>query len=219
MTMRYFTFTLVPLGDADFHPVIAAAKDHPDINLEQIPYINLLSDDTGVALIGGHGDPDAAAALLADHPDALEWELIPGDPGYYAYVHFDASGPSRDLLGLVDDYRLVLDLPIHFTGTGDLRVTVVGSDDNIQEALANVPDTIDAEATEMGTFQPDDDRAIARLTERQREVLEAAVELGYYEVPREATYEDIAEVCDCTVGTVGEHLNRIEAAIIGETVY
>jgi len=216
--MRYFTFTLVPLDDRDFHPVVAAVKAEPSITLEQIAYINLLEDKTGVSLIGGYGDQDATAEILAAHPSALEWELIPGDPGHYTYVHWAESEPTVELLELVDDYRLVLELPIQFTGQGNLRVTVVGSDDNIQDALANVPETIDAEATEMGTYRPDDERAIARLTDRQREVLEAAVRLGYYEVPRQATYEDIAEVCDCTVGTVGEHLNRIEASIIGATV-
>lgn len=216
--MRYFTFTLVPLEEDGFHPVITESQNHPDIELEQIVYINLLSDDTGVTLIGGQGDPDAAAAILSAHELALEWELIPGDQGYYAYVHFDAAEPATSLLTLLDEYRLVLDLPVRFASEGYLRVTVIGSDENIQQALANVPPAIDAEATEMGTFNPDDGRAIARLTERQREVLEAAVDLGYYEVPRQATYEDIAEACDCTVGTVGEHLNRIEAAIIGASV-
>lgn len=216
--MRYFTFTLVPLDDRDFHPVIAAVKAEPAVTLEQIAYINLLGDKTGVSLIGGYGDEDASAEVLKDHPSALDWELIPGDPGHYTYVHWEKSEPTVELLELIDDYRLVLELPIQFTSQGNLRVTVVGSDDNIQDALASVPKTIDAEATEMGTYRPDDERAIARLTDRQREVLEAAVRLGYYEVPREATYEDIAEVCDCTVGTVGEHLNRIEASIIGATV-
>lgn len=216
--MRYFTFTLVPLDDRDFHPVIAAVKAEPAVTLEQIAYINLLGDKTGVSLIGGYGDEDASAEVLKDHPSALDWELIPGDPGHYTYVHWAKSEPTVELLELIDDYRLVLELPIQFTSQGNLRVTVVGSDDNIQDALASVPKTIDAEATEMGTYRPDDERAIARLTDRQREVLEAAVRLGYYEVPREATYEDIAEVCDCTVGTVGEHLNRIEASIIGATV-
>ncbi|WP_136717043.1 helix-turn-helix domain-containing protein [Halorientalis salina] len=218
MTMRYFTFTLIPLEDSDFHPTIAALKEDPDITPEQMKYISLREDKTGVVLVGLRGDEAAAEAVFEAHPSALDWELIPGDSGFYAYVHFDDSDPAVGLLQLLDDYRLVLDLPLQFTSEGWLRVTVIGSDDNIQEALANVPDSIKAEATEMGTFQPDDSRAVAGLTERQREVLEAAVELGYYEVPRQATYEEIAEACDCTVGTVGEHLNRIEARIIASTV-
>jgi predicted DNA binding protein len=154
--------------------------------------------------------------VLSSVDDVVDWELIPGndEDGYYAYIHFVGREPAVGLLKLLDKFRLVLELPLRFTSEGYLRVTVIGSDDNIQQALRSVPDTIDAQATQMGEYHPDDGRAIAGLTNRQREVLEAAVEKGYYEVPRQATYEDIAEVCDCTVGTVGEHLNRIESQII-----
>ncbi|AQL44538.1 hypothetical protein BV210_10820 [Halorientalis sp. IM1011] len=214
--MRYFTFTFVPLEERYFHPALAEARDHPDITLEQMKYINLFEDETGVVLLGGRGDETAAEALLADNDDVIDWELIPSNDenGYYAYIHFTGREPAVGLLKLLDEYRLVLELPLRFTSEGYLRVTVIGTDDNIQQALRNVPDTIDAQATQMGEYNPDDERAIAGLTERQREVLEAAVEMGYYEVPRQATYEEIADVCDCTVGTVGEHLNRIESQII-----
>jgi DNA-binding CsgD family transcriptional regulator len=216
--MRYFTFNLVPLDEADFHPVTADFKAHPDLRPEQMTYINLLEDKTGMVLFGVTGEESAAREVLTDHPDVLEWAIIPGDTGFYSYIHFAEGDPAVSLLELLDEYRLVLDLPLRFTSEGWLRVTVVGTDENIQQALASVPESINAEATEMGTYRPDDDRAIARLTDRQREVLEAAVELGYYEVPRQTTYAEIAEACDCTVGTVGEHLNRIEARIIGATV-
>jgi DNA-binding CsgD family transcriptional regulator len=218
MTMRYFTFTLVPLEERDFHPLTAEFQAHPDIQPEGMPYINLLRDETGVALFGLRGSEEAVADVLADHEAALEWELIPGDSGFYIYTHFAAREPAVSLLTLLDEYQLVLDLPIRFTAQGHMRVTVIGRDDNIKQALLNVPPSVNAEATEMGAYRPDDGRAIASLTERQREVLEAAVDLGYYEVPRQATYEEIAEACDCTVGTVGEHLNRIEARIIANVV-
>ncbi|WP_336001732.1 helix-turn-helix domain-containing protein [Halorientalis halophila] len=212
--MRYFTFTFVPLEDRYFHPALAEARDQPDITLEQMKYINLFEDETGIVLLGGRGDESAAAAVMQDNDDVIDWELIPGNDGFYAYIHFTGREPAVGLLKLLDEYRLVLELPLRFTSEGYLRVTVIGTDDHIQEALQNVPEAIDAQATQMGEYNPDDERAIAGLTKRQREVLEAAVELGYYQVPREATYEEIAEVCDCTVGTVGEHLNRIESQII-----
>jgi DNA-binding CsgD family transcriptional regulator len=216
MSMRYFTFTLIPLEeDRDFHPITGDFKDHPDIRQEQLKYISLLEDKTGLVLFGLRGSEDAVREVLTDHPAVRKWQLIPGDGGgFFCYIHFDEYDPAVGLLELLDSYKLVLDLPLHFTEAGNLRVTVIGDNDDIKEALLNVPPSIEAEAMEIGEYRPDDGRAIASLTERQREVLEAAVELGYYEVPRQATYEDIAEACDCTVGTVGEHLNRIESRII-----
>jgi len=52
------------------------------------------------------------------------------------------------------------------------------------------------------------------LTERQQETLQAAIEAGYYNVPREATHEDIAERLGRSDGTVGEHLRKIEAKVM-----
>lgn len=48
------------------------------------------------------------------------------------------------------------------------------------------------------------------LTERQREILRTAYGMGYYEVPREATTDDIAAAVDLDPSTVTEHLQRAE---------
>ncbi len=45
------------------------------------------------------------------------------------------------------------------------------------------------------------------LATRQQEVLEAAVEVGYYSVPRESTLDDVAavvEIAPTTAGTISE---------------
>jgi predicted DNA binding protein len=46
------------------------------------------------------------------------------------------------------------------------------------------------------------------LTDRQREVISVAAELGYFEVPREATLSDVADEVGLEKSTVGEHLRR-----------
>ncbi|MFC6732033.1 helix-turn-helix domain-containing protein [Haladaptatus sp. GCM10025893] len=56
----------------------------------------------------------------------------------------------------------------------------------------------------------------AALTSRQREVLDVALDLGYYENPRAATHADIAAEFDCAAGTVGEHLRKAEGAVLSE---
>ena len=61
----------------------------------------------------------------------------------------------------------------------------------------------------------------ARLTDRQREVIRAAFEAGYYEWPRECTGEDVAKELGITSATVSEHLHAAERKLItlmfGET--
>jgi len=54
------------------------------------------------------------------------------------------------------------------------------------------------------------------LTAQQRETLLRAYEEGYYDVPRNATHEDVGDALGCSGGTVGEHLRKIEATILTE---
>ena len=58
----------------------------------------------------------------------------------------------------------------------------------------------------------------AQLTDRQREILAAAVEVGYYEVPRQASHEDIADHLGIAPATVGEHLRKIESTVLKEII-
>lgn len=54
------------------------------------------------------------------------------------------------------------------------------------------------------------------LTDRQREVIERAWEMGYYEVPKEASAEEIATELDLDSSTVNEHLQRAERNLLGQ---
>lgn len=49
---------------------------------------------------------------------------------------------------------------------------------------------------------------------RQRAVLNTATELGYYEIPRQATLADIADELDITKTTASNHLRKAEGRII-----
>ncbi|MEK9694573.1 MAG: helix-turn-helix domain-containing protein, partial [Candidatus Poseidoniales archaeon] len=52
------------------------------------------------------------------------------------------------------------------------------------------------------------------LPEKQRLVLDTAIEMGYYSRPRKCTQRDIARVLDVKQATVSEHLQSAEAKII-----
>lgn len=70
-----------------------------------------------------------------------------------------------------------------------------------QVALAASPDVLPAAAG------PD-------LSRRQREVLERAVEFGYYELPRRISIEELASHMGLSRSTVSEHLQRGEAVLL-----
>jgi hypothetical protein len=56
------------------------------------------------------------------------------------------------------------------------------------------------------------------LTDRQREALRIAYELGYFEIPRRATLEDVAAELDISASSASERLRRAQTQLIEETV-
>jgi predicted DNA binding protein len=56
------------------------------------------------------------------------------------------------------------------------------------------------------------------FTSRQEEVLETAVDLGYFDVPRQAELKDVAEVVGITPTTASEHLRKAEQRVFTEIV-
>jgi predicted DNA binding protein len=58
--------------------------------------------------------------------------------------------------------------------------------------------------------------ALAELTDRQREVIEAAYRAGYFEWPRDSTAEEVADSLDIASSTLHSHLRKAEAGILSE---
>jgi predicted DNA binding protein len=56
------------------------------------------------------------------------------------------------------------------------------------------------------------------LTDRQQEALRIAYERGYFDIPREASLEDVAEELDVTASSVSERLRRAQTRLIEETM-
>lgn len=61
-----------------------------------------------------------------------------------------------------------------------------------------------------------EDRDGARLTAEQEEVLAVAHELGYFEIPREASMSDLASELGISSQAVSERLRRGHAALVAE---
>ncbi|ELY61541.1 helix-turn-helix domain-containing protein [Natronococcus jeotgali] len=55
---------------------------------------------------------------------------------------------------------------------------------------------------------------LSSIPPRQREILNTAVERGYFEIPRQVTLEEIAEEMDITKTTASNHLRKVEQQLI-----
>ncbi|WP_299270207.1 helix-turn-helix domain-containing protein [Halorientalis sp.] len=55
---------------------------------------------------------------------------------------------------------------------------------------------------------------LAQLTDHQREAIETALELGFYQSPRATSYEEIAVELGCVPGAANDLLRRAKVALV-----
>lgn len=218
--MRYYQYVFRPPGGY-FHPLEEEVLSGLDVERESMLHISLLSDGDGVVIYRGTGDHEALTERLEENPKVVESEIFNvDDEEFNLYVRFKPGSPATDLLEIADENGLILDTPFEFKN-GGVKMTVVGKNERVQESLPEFMRlTEDAETVlnQVGKYVPEKSDLERALTDRQREVVQAAVEVGYYDNPRQATHEDVAELLDCTASTAGEHLRKAEAKIMPQTV-
>jgi hypothetical protein len=214
--MRALTLTL---GRPDGRHV-AYRMFGPDTEFERerIYHLNVLADETVVLLGRRRGDVDEARRLLRDDPDMLGYSVSSEEAGRgLVYIHARPTPEMKRFLELPRTHEVFFDFPIGSTADGRLRVVMIGETSEVlRTALADLPPALDVTVERIGPY-PDGGELVSLLTDRQREVLDVALDLGYYDVPRGATHRDVAERLGLSVGTVSEHLQKIESRVF-ETV-
>jgi len=213
--MRYLTARVEPAADA-FHPLGRELAAEPSIEREAIHHVELLDDETVLLFAEGSGDRDRYEEIMRDSEYVADY-LVSGEERWTAVSQFEPTPLARRTLELQRDAELVVETPIRFDADGALRVTYLGSDAAFRELYETVGEDADVafEVLETGEYDPSEAPLTRLLTVRQREVLEVAVETGYYRTPREATLEDVAERVDVAPTTAGEHLRKIEERVFG----
>jgi predicted DNA binding protein len=214
--MRYVTVIVHPDGGA-FHPVGERLGEDSGLTREAIHAVERLDDGTIAMLTEVRGDLDRYRDIMADSPEVHEY-AVSGDGSGYCYCRVEPSPLTERLMAHSEAGEFVVEYPVEVTDDGGHRVTMVGREEDFARAFSGFPDAVDVEVESTGPYHPDADRVFSSLTDRQREVLETAIRLGYYENPREATHEDVAAAVGVEPGTVGKHLRNVEARVFSEYV-
>jgi predicted DNA binding protein len=214
--VRFVTFELVPPGEY-LHPVERAVAE-AGLDQVAIHQFRALADETGVRLYELRGEPGTADAVLADHPDVESHDVVGSGSELFVHARFELNDLTAGVYRVQREHDLVFDLPMRYVDGGTLEVTAVGDFERFRAAVGDVPDSIRLELVRTGEYTPDGGHLFAELTKRQQETLRAAVGTGYYEEPRECSYEAIADRLDVAAGTVGEHLRKIEATVMKSVV-
>jgi len=218
--MRYLTVLVKPTGDRAFHPLGGKLSDDPAIERRAIHYVELLDDDTVLLFAEASGSQERYREIMANSPHVISY-LTAGEDRWTAVSQFEPTDEVRRALELQRESLLVVDTPIRFTAEDHLKVTYLGTDEVFKRLYENIGDVgyMSVEILETGDYETNGPSFSHIITSRQEEVLETAVDLGYYSEPREASLEDISEVVGITPGTVGEHLRKVEERVFSEIVH
>jgi predicted DNA binding protein len=218
--MRYLTVVLKPGDGRAFHPLGKKLTDEPAINRRAIHHIELLDDDTVLLFAEASGSKDRYNQLMQASPHVISY-LTAGDDRWMAVSQFEPTEAVHRSLELQRESVLVIETPIQLTSENHLKVTYVGTDETFSNLYeyAEEMEHVTVDILEMGDYEPDKSTFHRMITSRQEEVLEAAVELGYYSDPRQASLADIGEVIGISPGTVGEHLRKAEERVFTELVH
>lgn len=161
-------------------------------------------------------DADNTAAALAEAEPVVDV----GDDRVY---RFERDADATCACGVVEalghplaDVRVedgALVVTLHLDGVESLR--------DVVEDLEAVADHV--EVSYLVHAAADGDGATDRtvvdrgtLTERQREVLRTAHEMGYFEYPRDANATEVAEALDIGISTFAEHLAAAQGKLLDE---
>jgi len=178
--------------------------------------VNLANGSRPTALLEIDGAPETIESALLEMADIASFDVhrTEGGPTYcFLQADPDPTSPMGILFDALAREGLIVVKPIRYRD-GSAHATWVGEPEVLQQTIAALPEAIDVELEAIGDLSGGDQSPLESLSGRQREALEAAIEVGYYEQPRNATHEDIAAVLDCAPSTASEHLLKAESKLV-----
>ncbi|WP_123533551.1 helix-turn-helix domain-containing protein [Halosimplex salinum] len=200
--------------EGDIHPMYGVMTNASFVERGTALQWNFTGDALGI-LHYVEGDADAFAAAAEEFDVVVGYDIEPaGEGSFYAYVRDATTEPLRDMFGPITSGGLVVVPPIVYGADGDVTLSIFGPEAEIQAAVEQVPDPVDVTVEAVGGLAASRAAPTARLTDRQREAVDAALDLGYYDVPRTASHEAVADVLDCAPSTAAEHLRKAESTLL-----
>lgn len=191
-----------------------ALADSPAIEEARLLEFNAGESAAPTALFDIDGPVDHLRTSLADDPaiSNLDTMAVADDRGLaLVTIRPERANLAGAMLDALVRSDLVIDRPVVYRN-GTVRAELIGTSTSLQAALDSIPSSVETTVVSVDRFgRP---APTSRLSDRQREAVQAGLELGYYEVPRRVTQTEIAERLGCAPSTVGEHLQKAEAKLV-----
>lgn len=131
----------------------------------------------------------------------------------FAYLRVKTPGPIQQIIAAEDEAWIMP--PTSLSRENGFFMTIHGTPDGLKRVKDKlevlVPKKMDMRISKMIIA---DWMSAPNLPERRTVVVQTAVDMGYYSVPRRCNQNDIADVLGLKQGTVAEHLQHAESVII-----
>jgi len=215
--MKRIRITVRP--DLDRSPrFLAYLLDSPDVAEARAVDWNRGATATSTHLYAIDGDGETFVDLAADAPgvESVTQTETETDTGV-SYAILELRDEDVPIFGgsarAIDRAGLVVRRPLVYR---DGRITghIVGDPDVLQATIDQTPAAVSVQIDEIRQFPGRRAEPSSALSERQQEALETALELGYYDTPRDATHEDVAAELGCAPNTASRHLQKGEAKLV-----
>lgn len=186
--------------------LVAVSEAHPGASFEVLgawpdgARLRLLVETTSL-------HRDALVATLVATPDVHDFEVRHADDDR---ILFEVATPTPEPHGAMADSGVIPTFPLHLED-GWFVGELVAS----REQLSAFREELRAAGIEHRVTQVSAEPETSNLlTERQREVVDAALEQGYYESPRRCTQTELADALSVNTSVVSRVLHRAEGRIV-----
>lgn len=215
--MRYLRLAIrEPEGRRN--PLHTFLTEHEGMRLAQLwNWHETTGEDRDLLLFRVVGELGPYAAALSEADFVAEYEVARvDDESFYVYVEHETRTADHAFREPFLDRRVLTVPPIEFVANGETRMQVVGRAADVQAVVDGFPDEYGVRVERVSSYGRGMAGTASPLTDRQREALVVAVELGYYDVPRTASVEDVATELDCAPSTASDHLRKAQARLARE---
>lgn len=211
--MKRVRITIDP-SELSLSPVYETIATRDAFERAHIVNWNVSSPPIGF-LLRIRGAVERLASILEADPSVTSHEIIPlGGRECYCFLAGEATPGERALFENFTRGSLLTVPPVTINDDASSTFTIVGDSGDIQAAVDGVPEGVDVSVDEVGGERVAPDSVVGALSPRQREAIEVALSIGYYDVPREVTIQDVAAELDCGTATAAEHLRKAEARVL-----
>jgi hypothetical protein len=116
--------------------------------------------------------------------------------------------------------RMLMTRPPDFLDVDRMKVELVGKEKEIKDFLqyANKGGNNSFKILGLTSIDTKGESLLSKLTHRQRQMLLTAYALGYYDVPRRISSDDLSKHLNVDKSTVVEHLRKAERRLIGSII-